>query len=168
MKRPISIYTEVMATRLTAPITLEDLERLPDDANTYEVSDGELIVMPTPKSLHSLIALRVLEILQAFLKEHPFGRAIPESGYVLSREPLTVRQPDVSVLSNQRIHATDEDGYFESSPELAVEVVSPSDSAQDLETKVSNTCATAQKPSGLPTPSRSASMSSVKTPHQQS
>jgi Uma2 family endonuclease len=125
-----------MATTLTAPITLADLERLPDDCNKYEVSEGELIVMPPVKSLHTLVALTVLETLQTYLKQQSIGRAIPEAGYLLSRNPLTVRQPDVSVLSNERIASTSEDKYFEGSPELAVEVVSPSDSAQDLETKV--------------------------------
>ena len=75
----------------------------------------------------------MLELLQAYLREHPLARAIPEAGYVLSREPLTIRQPDVSVLSKARIEATAEDSYFEGAPELAVEIVSPSDSAQDLE-----------------------------------
>jgi Uma2 family endonuclease len=124
-----------MAT-LTAPITLEDLERLPDDANKYEVSEGELIVMAPPKSRHSLVASRIFELLLDGIRQIRRGRVVAEAGYILSREPLTVRQPDISVLLNERIKATDEDGYFEGAPELAVEVVSPSDSAQDLETKV--------------------------------
>jgi Uma2 family endonuclease len=125
-----------MASTLTAHMTLEEFERLPDDGNKHELSEGELIVMPPVKSLHSLVAAAIVELLQTYLRQHPVGRALPEAGYVLSRNPLTVRQPDVSVLSNERIAATPEDKYFERSPELAVEVVSPSDSAQDLETKV--------------------------------
>jgi Uma2 family endonuclease len=70
------------------------------------------------------------------LREHPVGRAIPEAGYILAREPLTIRQPDVSVLSEARIQGTEEDSYFEGAPELAVEVVWPSDSAEDLEVMV--------------------------------
>ena len=50
--------------------------------------------------------------------------------------PLTISQPDVSVVSKERIQATDEDSYFEGAPELAVEVVSPNDPADDLELKV--------------------------------
>jgi|SRR5689334_3617468 len=58
-----------------------------------------------------------------------------EAGYILSRAPLTIRQPDVSVLSRERINATDPDSYFEGAPELAIEIVSPSDAAEDLDIK---------------------------------
>lgn len=117
-------------------MTLEEFERLPDDGNKHELSEGELIVMPPVKSLHSLVATAIAEALHAYLRQHRVGRAIAEAGYILSRKPLTVRQPDVSVLSNERIRATPPSAYFEGAPELAVEVVSPSDSAKDLETKV--------------------------------
>jgi len=125
-----------MATTITAPLTLEEYAQLPGNGVRHEVSEGALITMPGPKFLHTLVALAVLEALQAYLKQHGGARALPEAGYLLSREPLTVRQPDVSVLSVERIRATDADDYVEGAPELAVEVVSPSDSAEDLEVKV--------------------------------
>lgn len=125
-----------MATTTTAPITLEEFERLPDDGNKHELSEGELITMPGPKSRHSLVAATVFEFLLNFLKQLATGRVLMEAGYVLSRDPLTIREPDISFLSNERILTTDEDDYFEGAPELAVEVVSPSDSAQDLQVKV--------------------------------
>lgn len=125
-----------MAAALIKPMTLEEFSRLPEDGNKHELSEGELVVMPPVKSLHTLLALTVLEILRTYLSQHAFGRALPEAGYVLSRDPLTVRQPDVSLLSHERIAATHAEDYFEGSPELAIEVVSPSDSAQDLGTKV--------------------------------
>lgn len=124
-----------MAATLTTPITLEEFERLPDDGNKHELSEGILITMPPPVSLHSLVLIQVLEILQAYLRRSPVGRAISEAGYFLFRYPPTIRQPDVSVLSKERIHAAPKDSWFEGAPELAVEVVSPSDSAQDLEIK---------------------------------
>jgi Uma2 family endonuclease len=92
--------------------------------------------MPGPKSLHSRIASKVFKAIQALLAKSAFGEALVEACYVLSRDPLTVRQPDVSVLSTERIQSTAPDDYFEGAPELAVEVVSPSDSAEDLEIKV--------------------------------
>ncbi len=121
---------------LTTPLTIEEFSRLPGDCERHEMNAGELITMPPPKSTHTLIALAVLELLQAYLKQHTLGRAIPEAGYVLSRDPLTIRQPDVSVLSKARIDATLQNEYFEGAPELAVEVISPSDSAEDVEIKV--------------------------------
>ena len=125
-----------MATVTSTAMTVEQFSRLPRDGVRHEMNAGELITMPPPKSLHSLVMLAVLERLQVYLKDHPVGRAIPEAGYVLSRQPLTIRQPDVSVLSKERIQATEEDSYFEGAPELAVEIVSPSDSADDLQLKI--------------------------------
>jgi Uma2 family endonuclease len=125
-----------MATVTSTAMTVEEFSRLPADGVRHELNAGELITLPSPKSLHSLTALAVLEALHPYLRQHPFGRAIPEAGYILFREPLTIRQPDVSVLSNARIEATPEDSYFEGAPELAVEIVSPSDAADDLQIKV--------------------------------
>lgn len=125
-----------MAVLAPAPLTLAEFSQLPRNGERHEISAGELITMPPAKSLHSLIALAVLEILQTYLRERALGRAIPEAGYVLSRNPLTIRQPDVSVLSKDRIQSTGADEYFEGAPELAVEIVSPSDSAEDLQIKV--------------------------------
>ena len=115
---------------------MEEFSRLPADGARHEMNAGELITLPPPKSLHSLTSLAVLEALQPYLRQYPLGRAIPEAGYILFREPLTIRQPDVSVLSKARIDATPEDSYFEGAPELAIEIVSPSDAAEDLQLKV--------------------------------
>ena len=125
-----------MATVTSTAMTVEEFSRLPADSARHEMDAGELITLPPPKSLHALTSLAVLEALQPYLRQHPLGRAIPEAGYILFREALTIRQPDVSVLSNARIAATPEDSYFEGAPELAVEIVSPRDEAEDLEVKI--------------------------------
>jgi Uma2 family endonuclease len=59
-----------------------------------------------------------------------------EAGYLLCPDPLTIRQPDVSVLSKLRIASAGDDSYFEGAPDLAVEIVSPSDAADTIKTKV--------------------------------
>jgi Uma2 family endonuclease len=59
-----------------------------------------------------------------------------EAGYKLSDNPPTWIQPDVSVLRVERARATDGEDYFVGSPELAVEVVSPSETARDLNRKI--------------------------------
>jgi Uma2 family endonuclease len=125
-----------MATLTTAPLTLQEFAQLPGDGVRHEISEGELITLPPPKSLHSRIASKVFNAIQALLAKSALGEALAEAGYILSREPLTIRQPDVSVLSTERIQGTAAEDYFEGAPELAVEVVSPSDSAEDLEVKV--------------------------------
>ena len=137
-----------MATIVTAPLTLEEFAQLPDEGVRHEISEGEVITMAPPKFLHTLVAVAIFEMLQAYLKQHGGARAFPEAGYVLSHDPLTMRQPDVSVLTTERIRATDVDGYVEGAPELAVEVVSPSHSAEDLEIKCNSICTRAESKSG--------------------
>jgi Uma2 family endonuclease len=125
-----------MPTMTRAPLTLEQFARLPADGARHEMDAGTLITLPPAKSLHTLIAVTALEALQQYLKPFSAARALPEAGYVLVQDPLTIRQPDVSVIGKERIAATEADSYFQGAPDLAVEIVSPSDSAQDLETKV--------------------------------
>ncbi len=124
-----------MATLISAPVTLEEFARLPKDGACHELNAGELITLPPPKSLHSRIVAAVVFKIQAHLDPVGASQALPEAGYILSRDPLTIRQLDVSVISRERIRATDPDSYFEGAPELAVEVVSPWDSAEDLDIK---------------------------------
>jgi Uma2 family endonuclease len=124
-----------MATVLSAPVTLEEFARLPKDGARHEISAGELLTLPPPKSLHSRICRSVFLKIEAALGPLGVSEAFQETGYILSRNPLTIRQPDVSVISPERIRAANPDSYFEGAPELAIEVVSPSDSAEDLDIK---------------------------------
>jgi Uma2 family endonuclease len=77
----------------------------------------------------------IFKILESWLEKSGRAEALIEAGYLLSDEPLTIRQPDVSVLSSERIKATSPENYFAGARELAVEIISPSDSAEDLELK---------------------------------
>src|SRR5436190_22917356 len=116
-------------------LTLQQFEALPDDGNKYELNQGELVVMPMANPEHGLILNNITFILADGLRGTGLGRAFAEMAYVLFREPeLTIRQPDVSFLSRGRIQKSQV--YYEGAPELAVEVVSPSDHAADLNLKV--------------------------------
>ncbi len=117
-------------------LTLAEFERLPDDGTRHELNEGETISMPPPKSGHTLIAQIINEHLTAFAKPVGLGRVLPEAGYLLSSDPPTVRAPDVSFLRAERVRRIDPDRYIEGAPDLAVEVVSPGESAQDLAEKV--------------------------------
>ena len=116
-------------------LSLDEFMALPNDGNRHELNEGELVVMPPPKSEHAVVLDNIKTILTTCIAGKQLGRIFPEAGYLLTREPeVTIRQPDVSFLSRRRLKKSDE--YFEGSPELAVEVVSPSDSAEDLNLKV--------------------------------
>jgi Uma2 family endonuclease len=96
---------------------------------------GQLLTLPPPKSLHTRIARLVAKELDRAIDATRF-EVFAEAGYLLCESPLTIRQPDVSVLSKLRVETASADSYFEGSPELAVEVVSPKETAADIQTKV--------------------------------
>jgi Uma2 family endonuclease len=121
-----------MATT-THLLTWKEFEQLPDEH--AEILEGELITLPPPKGKHSLIADNVAELLRA-LKENGLGRVLSEAGYKLSEAPPSWIQPDVSFLKKERVLALEPDGYFVGAPELAVEIVSPSETPGTLHRKV--------------------------------
>lgn len=117
-------------------MTWQAFEQLPDgDGWHREVVEGELIVLPPPKSKHAIIAHAVARALRP-LEDHGTWKVFVEAGYRLSDSPPTWIQPDVSVLSSERARGTSGDDYFLRPPELAVEVVSPSETARDLTRKI--------------------------------
>lgn len=121
-----------MATT-THLLTWKEFEELPDD--DVEILDGELIPVSVPKSGHSLIADITAELMQP-LKASSAGRVFREAGYKLSENPPVLIKPDVSFLKMERVRATKPDQYYLGAPELAVEIVSPSESAETLNRKV--------------------------------
>jgi Uma2 family endonuclease len=124
-----------MATS-TSQITWQAFEQLPDgDGFHREVVEGELIVLPPAKSSHARL-INAVALALAPLENHGRWSVFVEAGYRLFTAPPTWIQPDVSVLSRERASATSGDDYFVRPPELAVEVVSPSETARDLARKI--------------------------------
>lgn len=124
-----------MATTATQVLTWEQFEKLPDSDGVHrELIEGELQTLPPAKLNHSRVAKRALRLLLQ-LEDRGVGEALAEAGYRLSKDPATWLQPDVSFVTSDRANLADESGYHEGAPNLAVEVVSPSESASDLERK---------------------------------
>lgn len=121
----------------TEPVmTWEAFEQLPDgDGLHREIIEGELQILPPVKSKHSKIATKLFELLFP-LQQRGLGTVFLEAGYKLSEKPPTWIQPDASFLKMERVRETPADGYFTGAPELAVEIVSPSETAAKLRRKV--------------------------------
>jgi Uma2 family endonuclease len=117
-------------------LTFEEFESLPDRPGKQELLRGELIDLPPAELRHNRIAHLIYELLKAALNQaHTRGEALDlgevfhEMGYQLAGHSWV--QPDVSVT-----HAGQGEGkYFAGAPAIAVEVVSPSNSAEDMDTK---------------------------------
>ncbi len=125
-----------MATT-TRLITVEEYGNLPDENGVrQELVEGELVEMPFPKLLHNLLVETIGDILKSFVRERRLGYVLRDNtGFVLRRNPDTVRGPDVSFVGQERMLTADVDGYLPGAPDLAVEIVSPSDRADAVRAK---------------------------------
>ena len=118
-------------------LTVEDLIRLPDDGQFHELDEGRLVCMPPAAFVSSQVAMLLLVRLGAYVLQHGLGIFAGEGGgLVLGRNPDTVRAPGISFIRAERVVDTGR-GYFEGAPDLAVEVLSPSDRYSAVSRKVS-------------------------------
>lgn len=88
---------------------------------------------------HGRIAVRITWPLAQYVEERGLGTVYAaETGFVLARNPDTVRAPDVAFVRRERVEEMgDTGGYWPGAPDLAVEVVSPGDAYAEVEGKVS-------------------------------
>lgn len=108
-----------------------------DTSAQSELLHGEVVENLPPGAIHGLIALVIGVLLRAWATQHRAGVVGVESGFVLARNPDTVRAPDVSFVSAERVPSAGIPvGFWQIAPDLAVEIVSPSESAEDLRDKV--------------------------------
>ena len=117
-----------MSTRKTL-MTADALLRLSVPGRRHELVKGELLEMPPAGGLHGSVAMRVGISLGAYVRDNDLGETFAaETGFILSRNPDTVRAPDASFVSKDRLPIGDlPGGYIDLAPDLAVEVVSPND-----------------------------------------
>jgi Uma2 family endonuclease len=125
-----------MATRLNH-VTADELLRMPSDLRC-ELVDGEIIEMSPAGHVHGRIASRFTALLGPFVLAHRLGECYAaETGFKISSDPDTVLAPDVSFVSASREAAAgDSEGFFPGAPDLAVEVISPSDRYSEVAAKV--------------------------------
>jgi len=121
-------------------VTAEQLYELPDDGLRYELLRGALVSEPVPGRLHGRTVARISKLLSNFVDSRRLGVVYTgDTGFVLARQPDTVRGPDVAFLSNERERETEgARPYIPGAPDIAVEVVSPSDRTREVLGKVSD------------------------------
>ncbi len=119
-------------------VTAEELFDSADDGYRYELVRGERIRMDPTGGRHAAVAVRIARLLDEYVEAHDLGVCgTAEPGFVLQRAPDVVRAPDVSFVAKARIpEAGIPAAYWPGPPDLAVEVVSPSDRLADVHGKI--------------------------------
>jgi len=108
---------------------------MPDDGMQHELVRGELTTMVPAGANHGRVSSRIHRRLGDYVESHGLGETFSsDTGFILFRNPDTVRQPDASFVRQER--DLDERGFFPGAPDLAVEVISPSDRYSDVDAKV--------------------------------
>ena len=123
---------------VASPVTTADeLLLMPKGRMRHELVRGELRVMSPAGARHGRVALRLGRLLDAHVEETGIGVAFgAETGFVLSRDPDTVRAPDAAFVSKERFEAVgDTEKYWPGAPDFAAEVISPKDTFHEVQTK---------------------------------
>jgi Uma2 family endonuclease len=125
-----------MATKTL--MTVEEFLRLPESVGNrdvrYELVEGELVTVSPGMLPHNLIRDRILVRLLTFIEARKQGTVVSEQAFQLSER--TVRVPDVAFVRPGRPLASDRP--IQGAPDVAVEVVSPTNTARELDQRVSD------------------------------
>ncbi|MDX1965525.1 MAG: Uma2 family endonuclease [Planctomycetaceae bacterium] len=115
-------------------MTADELFVLPDHGMRHELVRGELRTMAPAGHNHGDIGSELLLRLRSHAKANGLGKVVgPDTGYLLSRDPDNVRAPDVSFVRLSRLPPLPVNTFFPGAPDRAVEILSPSDTVEELE-----------------------------------
>jgi len=119
-------------------LTSEEFFLLPDpgDGSQQELVRGEVVNMPLPGGKHGVTCSKVGRKIGVFVDAGPGGTvACNDTGFITERGPDSVRGPDISYWSKERLQVVPV-GYIEISPDMLVEVLSPSNTSKHIRTKL--------------------------------
>jgi len=120
--------------------TVDDLLRVPDPDLPHELRRGVMWLVTPATSVHGVVSARVLVALGQHVYPHDLGALFTaEAGFWLERDPDTLLCPDVAFVAKQRLPAVPlEPRFLELPPDLAVEVLSPSERPAAVRAKIAD------------------------------
>ena len=113
------------------------LERLPDDGRRRELVRGELIEMAPVNLTHARIVGFISAPMIMHVRRERLGEVyVGEPGFHLEEGPDTVLGPDLAFVRTSRVPTLKKTGFPKGFPDLAVEVLSPSNTATEMLQKI--------------------------------
>ncbi|MYE90140.1 Uma2 family endonuclease [Candidatus Poribacteria bacterium] len=125
-------------------ITLADYLLMPELNHPYEIIDGKMMPSPAPIPAHQIIGANIFSPLSQYVKAQELGVVLfAPVDIILQRDPLRTRQPDVLFIHKDKLPGTSLDDLeglqlLEITPDLIVEVLSPSDTKKVLTGKLTD------------------------------
>jgi Uma2 family endonuclease len=110
---------------------------LPDDGHHYEIVNGELIDMGNSGALHGYVCSLLLAALMSYILPKKLG-VILDSSTAFKMKNGNKRSPDISFFAKERLQGMTElpSGFLEGAPDLAVEVLSPGNTIEEIDEKI--------------------------------
>jgi Uma2 family endonuclease len=117
-------------------VTAEQLLRMPEKDGLLELVAGRLRKKPFRGWRESRAVTELMFRLAEHVHERKIGLVVPRTGFVLARDPDTVLAPAVSFIRKDRVPpGPPTDDYWLGAPDLAVEVMSPGDTVNEVDEK---------------------------------
>jgi Uma2 family endonuclease len=119
-----------MAETTTRLMTVAEYEQIPEESGGfYELHHGELVKVGYPKAKHAKCQRRLRQLLEQVAG----GTGIVETEVAFRPLPeYEVWAADVAFVSKERWAQIDPEGYLRGSPELVIEVLSPSNTFEEM------------------------------------
>ena len=118
----------------TQLLTYEEYLDTPEIEGRFDIVDGEMIMAPSPIPEHQITSREFFRILDPFVVERNLGILLfAPLDIVIRRNPLRTRQPDLLLLSNESFARIDRHLPIEEAPELAIEILSPSNTRRRIQ-----------------------------------
>jgi len=116
--------------------TDEEFMALPD-GDRYELVNGELIIVGNSGMEHGNLGAFLCGLLEIYARRNKLGSTF-DSSTAFTMKTGNKRSPDVSFVAKDRLRGLKKlpKGFFQGAPDLAVEIISPSNTFDEIHTKI--------------------------------
>lgn len=131
-------YSGCMVPETVAPVSVDEFWEVARRLERAELVGGQVVELAPLGFRHGEIAMTIGTLLHEHVTRGGLGAVVADTGFILSRDPPTVRAPDVAVVLAPRVPSPRPVRFFPGPPDLAVEVLSPDDRPGESTAKVAD------------------------------